>query len=185
MSLIEQYVDRTVLICSSLFKNRKKGDNPLAFRWWTRKGVWFVYELLATDGINPFTYLRGHWQLPFSVAYRYLQITQYICSLLCNCSGPPKCLISFERRCGKDPHCKGLVSDLYASFVNSMYRVKLPYVAKWEEDLGTSLDQAAWNSIWFATSKCSLNFLAHENAFRLLSRWTQIYSLIRTVLNTF
>lgn len=105
------------------------------------------------DGIKSFSNLQEHWSVPAAEAFRYIQLMYTIRSILRHQTGPPKQLTLIENCCQKGLYSKRLVSDLYASLLNSS---KLFYMVKWEADLGATLDQAAWN-IWLASFKCSQN----------------------------
>lgn len=107
-------------------------------------------EVLFLKDIKYFVYLQENWQLPSVEIFWYTKIR----NLLTHQLDSPKRLTSFENYCHKDLSMEGLVSDLYAALTDNMGPCRLPYISKWEVDLGKTLDQPAWNQISLDSSKC-------------------------------
>lgn len=70
--------------------------------------------------------------------------------------GPPKHLIQFENRCGKDPNMRGFVSDLYTSLINMMSSGPPPYMAKWMACLLHMLPEHFFPGKFLQTALCGI-----------------------------
>lgn len=77
----------------------------------------------------------------------------------------------FENICKHDPHTKGLISNIYAQLISKSDSSPPTYVAKWESDLGFSLETTKWDTIWTTTKSSSQNIAALETNYKVLTRW--------------
>lgn len=77
-------------------------------------------------------------------------------------------MLTFESTCNKDPHTRGLISDLSAQLIDPPPLPSIHYVTKWENDLGFQLDVKDWTDIWEATKLASQNIVALETNYKVL-----------------
>lgn len=78
-----------------------------------------------------FDHLLNLRNIPQQENYRYVQLKHFYISCYAQTLTTPATL--YEQICSNSPRGEGLTSDLYRSFVSSLFPDPLPYMRKWEE----------------------------------------------------
>ncbi|XP_077334709.1 phytanoyl-CoA dioxygenase domain-containing protein 1 isoform X2 [Lithobates pipiens] len=143
---------------------------PKTFKAWSKAGITCLYNLTSTTSIKSFTDLCELYKLPQSEIFRYLQIKDFYTPLL-NLNVNLNNISQFERFCLKEPHAKGCITSLYTQLISNSNTVIPKYVAKWEKDLDCTIDSRSWSNIWSFTKSSSINILASESSYKVLTRW--------------
>ena len=150
---------------------------PNTFKEWVRKDCIYVYKFLDSSGIMPFPTVCKKYGIPQSELFRYLQIKNFVETHLTS-SALKKQMSPFESICKDNPHVRGTISVLYLQSLSHNNTTKLPYVQKWESDLGIELNTSDWNQIWRNTKSASSNIIALEAGYKVLMRWYLVPSRI-------
>lgn len=72
--------------------------------------------------------------------------------------------------CASDPHVIGMISFLYTQLMTPATQHYPIYIQEWSSDLGLDLDTWDWTQIWGSTKSCSINVIAVETNYKILTR---------------
>lgn len=146
------------------------GLESQSFDWWKQRNLTSVHSRLTLRGICSFQSLRDSRDIPERERFHYIQIHHFIASLLKQ-QPHPIFPTAFEIRCRSNLTTNGLISLLYSSILNNVSSGPPPYCVQWETDLSPTIQPGDWNNIWRSMFKSSINVLALENSYKVMSRW--------------
>ena len=151
--------------------------SPKSFTEWVDRDCTQKYRFFDSTTIIPFPSLNKLYGIPPKEIFRYLQIKNFFQPTACTTIVNNR-LSAFETICNNDPHARKVISTLYLLLLSNSSNNKIPYVHKWEEDLGEELSSEEWGQIWNNTKTMSINVLAAETNFKVLSRWYLVPSRV-------
>ena len=164
-----------------LLRNRAftPGLDPVAFQWWTNKGLLRIADLCDRGKVLSEQVLREKYQMPLIECYRYVQICHFIQMLARQ--GDLEVHTPMEYLCVRYDSLRGHISELYAMLMSSS--TKLNYMLRWEEDLQETFDLNKWCELAETASKSLINTSIIEANYKVLLRWYMVPARLATFVH--
>lgn len=77
----------------------------------------------------------------------------------------------YEKICRDSPRGKGLISDLYSSFIGILFSDSFPYMSRWETDGDTHFTPVDWVNMLGSLRRCTKSLTILKTALKLPTRW--------------